>query len=326
MVKKTRLRASVIIPTFNRLATLIQTIDSLASQTMPKNEFEVLVIDDGSTTDLCSVTEGEWPFRLELIYQVNQGSTAARNNGASQSLGETLVFIDDDIRLLPDTLQRLVYEAEQHDGTIVLGTLVIPELIIESSIFARLTTQDSHEPTGIVPFTSCLTGLLAIRRDKFYEIGGFQDPTGGWPNWDDVDFGYRASQKGVQLLRLLDASAEHWDYAATDFKVACGRWQRASHSAVRLLQQYPQLFEHLPMFHDKVPVNWSADSVWLISRKLLRRITSTCPAVYSIENVVRQLEQHYPRPSILQPLYRWIIGSYIFNGYRRGLKELEPRV
>src|SRR5439155_21300139 len=102
-----------------------------------------------------------------------------------------------------------------------------------------------------VPFTECKTGFLGIRREAFAALGGFEDPGGGWPNWDDVDFGYRASQEGFRLLQIDEAVGEHWDFALADLTTACERWRRASRAAVYRLRKHPAIQSHLPMFDDK---------------------------------------------------------------------------
>lgn len=51
-----------------------------------------------------------------------------------------------------------------------------------------------------------MTGLIAIKKSDFFGLGMFQDPTGGWPNWDDVDFGYRAVKVGFYYGAVLQLS------------------------------------------------------------------------------------------------------------------------
>ena len=79
------------------------------------------------------------------------------------------------------------------------------------------------------------------------------------------------------------------------------------------------------MFHDKTPIAWGQDSPRLIVRKLARHVASSRPALWGLERIVRVLEQRYPSPSLLRPLYRWVIGGYIFQGYREGLKDTDER-
>jgi hypothetical protein len=71
---------------------------------------------------------------------------------------------------------------------------------------------------------------------------------------------------------------------------------------------------------------WVNDPLWLIARKLARHVASSRPALWGLERVARVLEQRYPSPTLLRPLYRWLIGGYIFRGYREGLSAVERGV
>jgi hypothetical protein len=73
------------------------------------------------------------------------------------------------------------------------------------------------------------------------------------------------------------------------------------------------------MFHDKTPITWRKDSLRLIARKAVRSLASTRAALWCMERVVGALEKRRPTPSILIPLYRYIIGGHIFRGYREGM-------
>jgi len=75
------------------------------------------------------------------------------------------------------------------------------------------------------------------------------------------------------------------------------------------------------MYEDKTPIAWHSDPPRLIVRKLARMAASTRPSVWAMEHLVRLLEHSYPSPTLLRPLYRWIIGAYIYQGYRQGLRE-----
>lgn len=83
---------SVIIPTYNRQKWLEEILASIAVQTLPVEQFEVIVVDDGSKDGTREVAHKAYPFRLRYFYQTNQGDAAARNLGAKHSEAEFLVF------------------------------------------------------------------------------------------------------------------------------------------------------------------------------------------------------------------------------------------
>jgi glycosyltransferase involved in cell wall biosynthesis len=316
---------SVVIPTYNRETVLRQTLERLGRQNLPAEQIEVCVVDDGSSDATAALDPSGFPFTLRLLRRNRQGATAARNAGAAESQGQILVFLDDDIWPQPGAVQMLAQACLEAPRTIMLGTLLAPDLN-QSSVFARLNAPSFAAQAGSgdqdLTATQCLTGFLAIRRADFLALGGFEDPTGGWPNWDDVDFGYRATRAGFRLRRSAGARAEHWDYSLADLSTACRRWERASQAAARLLQKYPDLRPALPMFADKSPIAWQTDPPRLVARKLFRRAASTALVVRFLEWLAHVLEQYWPVEPALRPLYRWIIGAYICRGFQNGIKEL----
>lgn len=318
--------ASVIIPTYNRKDSLLRTLDSLSRQTYPAERFEVIVVDDGGNDGTDEVTQQSYPFTLGFMRQANHGATVARNHGAAQCQGQYLIFVDDDIELAENTIQALVGELSARSATIVLGTLRLPLHILQSSCFAQ--SGDHATPTHghgeEVSFQACMTGLLAVTREDFVHLGGFCDPTGGWPNWDDVDFGYRASQSGFRFWRSEVAVAWHWDYSVANLGVSCDRWYRASTAAPRLFRTHPGLQGQIPMFHDKGPIQWRSDQPRLIVRKLTRHVASSRPVMWTMERLVPILERRAPQSRLLALYYRWIISGYIYRGYRDGLR-LHPQ-
>src|ERR1700690_770876 len=95
-------KVSVILPTFNRIDTIVRAITSVQKQTL--QDWELIVIDDGSTDNTAASIEGLDP-RLRLIRQGNRGFTEARNAGIRVAEGEYLAFIDSDDEFLPHHLE-----------------------------------------------------------------------------------------------------------------------------------------------------------------------------------------------------------------------------
>lgn len=331
------LQASVVIPTHNRPQAVRESLVHLASQTLDPAAFEVIVVDDGSTDcaangsagDYNAVLASTWPFEVRLIRQPNSGAASARNAGAGLARGRILVFLDDDITLESNTLALLIGISMAKNHAIVLGTLVsnppTPStpfatyiLVREQSTLAK-SKAEAADGLVMVSFTQCLTGLLAVNRDDFLTLGQFQDPTGGWPSWDDVDFGYRADRAGYYLVRHVEARAIHHDQSLGDVLAAGERWRRAARSAVRLFERYPELFVQMPMFRDMGPIDWRHDPPLMVARRLIRRLSASAPARWALVKLIRRLEAWAPESPMLGRLYRWTLGACVCWGYREGL-------
>jgi glycosyltransferase involved in cell wall biosynthesis len=289
----------------------------------------VVVVDDGSTDDTQTIASLQFPFTLHYVQQKNQGATAARNHAATISQSEILVFIDDDITISPQTLEALAERCGQRTKALVMGT-IIKRSSVTSSVYTPvvLTMADhsliAYDDVEFQP-VDCNSELLACKRSDFFDIGMFQDPTGGhgWPNWDDVDFGYRAYLKGFRLIGTSRAIAEHWDYSISNRITACQRLYRAGRSSVWLFKRHPELQALIPMLHDKTPIAWGQDSPVLIARKLARYLVSSPPVLGSMVKLVSILEQYYPSPIVLRRLYYLLHGAHLFQGYREGLIEFK---
>ncbi|MEW6401031.1 MAG: glycosyltransferase family 2 protein [Chloroflexota bacterium] len=317
---------SVIIPTYNRKDSLLRTLNSLKQQTFPVDRLVVIVVDDGSTDDTHTIANQQFPFTFRYLRQKNQGATAARNYAATMSQSEILVFVDDDITISPQTLEAFAEKCGQSTRVLAMGT-INTRSSVNASVYTQVMGGHSliaHDDVEI-HFLDCNSELLGCKRGDFFDIGMFQDPTGGhgWPNWDDVDFGYRAHMKGFRLLGTSKAIAEHWDYSISDRTKACQRFYRVGRSAVWLLRRYPELQTLIPMLYDKTPLAWKHDSPLLTARKLARHLLSSPPVLGSLVRLLGILEKHYPSPLVLRRLYYLLHGANLHLGYREGLREFK---
>jgi glycosyltransferase involved in cell wall biosynthesis len=318
---------SVIIPTYNRKGLLRETLDSLARQTYPSNHFEVIIVDDGSTDGTVEIAAETFPFALRYFWQINQGDASARNVGAQQSQADFLVFLDDDILVEPGYLTHLIHAHDKCHNTIVVGTCNL--WLVETSPFSQIShvspASDQIDTITELPFRDVFSNNMSLRREAYFEIGmmqGLDFP--GSSMWCDLDFSYRAYQQDFQFRCSAKAVCWHRDYAARTLDDQKKRMRTAAYRAVVLLQKYPELLAHLPMFYDKTPILRGKDSPRAIARKLVRSVASSRFALWIMEQIVNTLEKHSLASTILPSLYRYIIGGYIFQGYREGLSEFGP--
>jgi GT2 family glycosyltransferase len=95
-------RVSIIIPTYNRSALLVETLESVFAQTC--QDFEIIVVNDGSTDDTAAVL-GKYGARLHCVHQANAGLNAARNAALKIARGEFFALLDDDDLWEPHKLE-----------------------------------------------------------------------------------------------------------------------------------------------------------------------------------------------------------------------------
>jgi len=137
------MRVSVIIPVFNKAAYVTRALDSIANQTF--EDFEVIVVDDGSTDDSAKRASAHKDSRIRVLSQANAGPGAARNRGTAESRGELLAFLDADDEWLPDYLATGVrtFDEQGHDlATTTCGYIEFP---------GGFSTLPMWQKRGIIP-------------------------------------------------------------------------------------------------------------------------------------------------------------------------------
>ena len=97
---------SVIIPLYNKRHSIFSTIDSVLNQSY--RDFELLVIDDGSTDGSGEIVKAIQDSRIRYIWKENGGVSSARNRGIEEAKGEWILFLDADDYLIEDGLEHLV--------------------------------------------------------------------------------------------------------------------------------------------------------------------------------------------------------------------------
>ena len=308
---------SVIIPTFNRKNFLFDILESLAKQTLPSDFFEVIVIDDGSIDGTGEIVEKTFPFKMRYFWQSNQGDAAARNRGAQESEADILVFLDDDILVEPDYLVNLLDTQDISQNKIVVGRCDIwPE--IETSLSQDVDSPSVSDQTSRIielTFREVFSNNMSIERIAYFKIGLMQGL--GFPGsdmWCDLEFSFRAYRQGFKFLRNNSAQCWHRDFSISNLEVHKKRMKTASYRAVILFQEFPELLTYVPMFSDKTPIDWGKDPIRLVSRKLVRFLTSSRLALWSMEQIVNAFQKRDRASALLLPLCRWIIGGYIFQG------------
>lgn len=117
------MKASVIIPTFNKYERLKLTLHTLELQTYDKKCFEVIIINDGSTDETNQlISDNIFNFDLHYLNQTNKGRAAARNAGIKAAKNEILIFIDDDTVLDKDFIRAHI-EKQQDNKSIIHGMI-----------------------------------------------------------------------------------------------------------------------------------------------------------------------------------------------------------
>ena len=167
---------SIVIPTFNRPEKIRSCLNSIAKIKYPVSQFEVIVIDDGSSVPVSQViAKDQFPFALKVLRQENQGPGLARNFGASEAQGQWLAFTDDDCEPTPNWLTALQVTLEQNPEALV-GGLTLNRYhenicaVTNELLLATVCEWLSQFAPELNFFTS---NNLACDRARFAALGGF---------------------------------------------------------------------------------------------------------------------------------------------------------
>ncbi len=140
-------KVSIIIPNYNYGKFIAQALESVLRQSF--RDYEVIVIDDGSTDNSCEIIEQyseRFGTKLKCIVQSNQGVAVARNNGILKARGDYIAFLDADDIWLDYALQSLVDAIEGSNCGLVYGNVEYFDVAMEKRMGIRFTSNSELVP------------------------------------------------------------------------------------------------------------------------------------------------------------------------------------
>ena len=237
----------IVIPTYNRREHLLECLRHLERQTWM--DFEVLVMDDGSTDGTPEAVE-EYrrtaPFPVRYLWQANLGPATGRNRAIAQLSSPLCILIGDDIFVSPDFVRThlALHRAHPEPEAVALGLTQWSERGQRVTPFMRwvgwygVQFDYAGLMTGEAPswrhfYTSNLSFKTAyLQQNPFHE---------GFPRaaMEDIELGYRlAARHGLQMHFLRDAVADHLH--PTTFAATCRRMQDAGEGAFIFGELWPE--------------------------------------------------------------------------------------
>ena len=174
---------SVIIPAYNAMAYLPQTVQSVLEQTFI--DFEVIIVDDGSTDETAQWSATHSDARVKLFSQSNQGASVARNAGIVQATGKYIALLDADDLWTSDKLEKQV-RCMETDSNVGLVHCWINFIDDQGKITGSMKTHGKGEVWSQVavynPVRCCSTPL--VRRECFDKVGVFDSTLRSSDDWD----------------------------------------------------------------------------------------------------------------------------------------------
>jgi len=199
MHKSTKKKISVIIPVYNDPSGLKDTLGCLVEQAFPKESFEIIVADNGSTDDTLSLIKSftnKYPKLIRMVRENSiKSSYAARNKGIREAKGSIISFIDSDMTVEKDWLKKVTASLQKNKADCLVCNVQV--VSGEKSIFAlydRMSAFPIEKYVKKAHYTP--VGCLTIYKAIFEKMGLF-DPkliSGG-----DHEFGNRVYEAGYKI-------------------------------------------------------------------------------------------------------------------------------
>jgi glycosyltransferase involved in cell wall biosynthesis len=185
-------RISIVIPVFNRENAVRRAIESVLGQTC--QDFEIIVVDDGSTDATTSAVAAFDDPRINLIrHDRNRGGSAARNTGIRAGLSPYVAFLDSDDEWLPTKLERQLEVFERSDDLLGLVYTGAERVFPDGSV-SRYMPRPQVDLTRALLRANVIgeTSLGMVRRSALEAIGGFDESL---PSCQDFDLWQRISER-----------------------------------------------------------------------------------------------------------------------------------
>ena len=209
-------RVSIVIPSWNRRALVVECLGSLSSQTF--RDFAAIVVDDGSTDDTVEILSRDFPEMRVVRLPDNRGFAAAANAGMRAADAPLVFLLNNDMTLAPDCLERLVQRAEQSDAAMFAPLMLFrdrPDVIYSAgdgqlacgrpvSIGHGCDASGFRHPDRIFGVSA---GAALYRRELLDRIGSFDERFGAY--FEDSDLNFRARLAGFAAEVVRDAAAYH---------------------------------------------------------------------------------------------------------------------
>lgn len=197
---------SIIVPVYNGGQNFVRCLDALNALQPPP--LEIIIVDDGSTDDALKPSGFSETSKVFNTDHPRSGPARARNLGAAHACGEILFFIDADVLVYADAVQRVTRAFDDANISAIFGSYddvpADPAFISQyKNLLHHYVHQHSDEHA-----TTFWAGCGAIRKEVFQRLGGFSSAYQR-PSIEDIELGLRLTQAGGQIRLLKDLQVKH---------------------------------------------------------------------------------------------------------------------
>ena len=267
-------KISVIIPTHNSQEIIERCIHSITSQTYPRENFEIIVVDDGSKDETVNLAKKAGTDEIILTEPCFQGK--ARNIGARSAKGEILAFIDSDCAANENWLETI--EKEFKDNKAIGGPVVNGNdhsLVAWAEYLMEFCGWDEFRKRSFVPFVPGCNQVCA--KDTFFHVDGFSETRLS----EDVLFGYSLQKAGIKLLFVPELQVRH--FCRTKLNKYLANMRLLGKYSTRTSKQVPTIYRRITKTRMYIPlvfiVKLGARTIRAIKAQKFMKFLLTLPLI-----------------------------------------------
>jgi len=314
---------SVVIPTFNKRALLERTLAALRQQELPGQEWEIVVVDDGSTDDTASLLaalDGDGDPQLQVVRpERNVGRAAARNLGGNAARGTWILFLDDDILPPPGLLAAHLELLAPNPGLGTIGHAVTDPGLIDAPHFHYLDSRGVAKlGPGVAPARYFVTQNAAVPRQAFVAAGGFDERFAAY-GFEDMELAFRLERDHGVTFHLLPSPIgchvhHHSLRQYLEKKRECG-----TSSLPLIAALHPERIREMRL---NLILDVPDNPLPHFALRLFRRLARGFPGDVLLSAVSRWPTGRHARPRLPLVYYR-AMDLAILCSYSRGLSDRE---
>ena len=172
-------KVTIVIPLYNKERHIVRAINSALAQTFP--DFELIVVDDGSTDHGVEKVELIADKRIRLIKQINGGVSTARNTGINAAHAELIAFLDADDQWMPDFLQNILRLRDRFPDAGIYSTayrIMEPDGVLTAAAYRGVLAANDEGPINYFQATMdgpspIIASAFAVTKTVFADVGLF---------------------------------------------------------------------------------------------------------------------------------------------------------
>lgn len=264
--------ATIQLCTYNRAALLERALDACFEQSVADDAYEIVLVDDGSTDATPETIERmreRANCRFTVVSQPNSGLAKGRNAGIARASGERIIFIDDDVLVLPTFVAEHLRSHAAHPQSIVRGGAIEVDDLddLPPPVWSVRNYSGNYFWT-----TNVSVPLATIR-----SVGGFDESFSEY-GWEDIELGLRLRSRGVNAVFNPRALVYHYKPRPRSGNVpGMVRQARAqARTAALLAALHPQWRTYLATGINPLQRAWHRASYRLGFARRFARIVGDC--------------------------------------------------